>query len=141
MIYFRLALLDDVYKQIRADSSVVKQANGTPPFRRIDGTSMNADSDVEVGVASGYAIQHAIPSGFVSPQNHANDNDFEPHHRYAVAGNKAGLKSNDIFYIKKSQIALLFNLKFLFLLLKSNVKHFHFRNRSFFLFFNKILQF
>lgn len=96
MIHFRLALLDDVYKQIRADSSTMKHANDTPPFRRIDGTSMHADNDVEVGVASGYAIQHAIPSGFVPPQNHANDNDFEPHHRYAVAGNKAGLNSNEI---------------------------------------------
>lgn len=89
---FRLALLDDVYKQIRADNSTMRNVNETPPFRRIDGASAsNADNEYEVGVASGYAIQHPIPSGFVPPQNHAsNDIDYENYHRYAVAGNKAG---------------------------------------------------
>lgn len=96
---FRLALLDDVYKQIRADNSSKKNvnvnvnANNTPPFRRIDGVPVaSGDNEYEEGVASGYAIQHPIPSGFVPPQNHAsNDIDYENYHRYAVAGNKAGL--------------------------------------------------
>lgn len=84
-------MLDDVYKQIRADNSTMRNVSQTPPFRRIDGTSANTDSDVEVGVASGYAIQHPVPSGFVPSQNHANDYDYDSYPRYAVAGNKAGL--------------------------------------------------
>lgn len=89
---FRLALLDDVYKQIKADNSTMKNMNETPPFRRIDGAPASGDNEYEVGVASGYAIQHPIPSGFVPPPNHAsNDIDYENYHRYAVAGNKAGL--------------------------------------------------
>lgn len=95
MYIFRLALLDDVYKQIRADNSTIKNVNQTPPFRRIDGASSTSGGDnneYEVGVASGYAIQHPIPSGFVPPPNHAaSDIDYENYHRYAVAGNKAGL--------------------------------------------------
>lgn len=96
----RMALLDDVYKQIRADNATIKNVNATPPFRRIDGTSATngADNEYEVGVASGYAIQHPIPSGFVPPQNHApNDIDFENYQRYAVAGNKAGLITDIMF--------------------------------------------
>ncbi|XP_031631439.1 uncharacterized protein LOC116345865 [Contarinia nasturtii] len=85
----KLALLDDVYKQIKADNLTMKNLNETPPFRRIDGASVSGDNEYEVGVASGYAIQHPIPSGFVPPQNHANDIDYENFHRYAVAGNKA----------------------------------------------------
>lgn len=72
----------------------MKNMNETPPFRRIDGApASGGDNEYEVGVASGYAIQHPIPSGFVPPpSNHAsNDIDYENYHRYAVAGNKAGL--------------------------------------------------
>lgn len=71
----------------------MKMMNETPPFRRIDGAApaASADNEYEVGVASGYAIQHPIPSGFVPPPNHAShDIDYENYHRYAVAGNKAG---------------------------------------------------
>lgn len=75
----------------------MKNLNETPPFRRIDGSSVSGDNEYEVGVASGYAIQHPIPSGFVPPQNHANDIDYENYHRYAtVAGNKAGI----IFHLR-----------------------------------------
>lgn len=98
-----MALLDDIYKQIRVNnaSGAFLHGNGThpePPFRRIDPALANAEhtaaegaEDEEVGVASGFAIQNPIPSGFVPPQNHANDIDDEVYQRYAVAGNKAGL--------------------------------------------------
>lgn len=96
---FRVALLDDVYKQIRANNVTASlmdeshQEASHPPFRRIDATSVNGEEgEHEVGVASGYAIQHPIPSGFVPPQNHANEIDFDSSQRYSVAGNKAGLR-------------------------------------------------
>lgn len=92
---FRLALLDDIHKQIKANnvSAFLSGAQG-PPFRRIDAAlagNGNTENEEEVGVASGYAIQHSIPSGFVTPQNHANDIDNENYQRYSVAGNKAGM--------------------------------------------------
>lgn len=83
---FRLALLEDIHKQIAANKSTP-----TPPFRRIDGSSANSDNEYEEGVASGYAIHNPIPSGFVSPQNHLTDADYETYNRYPVAGNKAGI--------------------------------------------------
>lgn len=92
---FRVALLDDVYKQIKANNmsttAVVNEAQQGPPFRRIDATQINLENDDEVGVASGYAIQHPIPSGFVPPQNHANNIGYDHSHSLPVAGNKAGL--------------------------------------------------
>lgn len=93
-ISFRVALLDDVYKQIRAKkepTTHIDEAHKEPPFRRIDATLTDGDSDDEVGIASGYAVQHPIPSPFVPPQNHANEIDFDHSQRYTVAGNKAGL--------------------------------------------------
>lgn len=70
-------------------------AHVEPPFRRIDPAPSNTEhedaEEEEVGVASGFAIQNPIPSGFVPPQNHANDIDYDYYQRYAVAGNKAGL--------------------------------------------------
>lgn len=91
-----MALLDDVYKQIKVNNASDTfldrdDAHPEPPFRRIDPASINSENEEEVGVASGYAIQNPIPSGFVPPQNHANDIDFDHYQRYAVAGNKAGL--------------------------------------------------
>lgn len=100
-----MALLDDIYKQIRVNNAsgtslYGKDAHPEPPFRRIDPSTTNTEhieeisgDDEEVGVASGYAIQNPIPSGFVPPQNHANDIDYDNLQRYAVAGNKAGLYS------------------------------------------------
>lgn len=94
-IYCRVALLDDVYKQIKVNNASGTfwddENNPKPPFRRIDPAPISAEHDEEVGVASGYAIQNPAPSGFVPPQNHANDIDFDNYQRFAVAGNKAGL--------------------------------------------------
>lgn len=92
-----MALLDDVYKQIKVNNVSGTFLDGDdaqpkPPFRRIDPAAVSAEHDEEVGVASGYAIQNPAPSGFVSPpQNHANDIDYDNYQRFAVAGNKAGL--------------------------------------------------
>lgn len=91
-----MALLDDVYKQIKMNNASNTfldhdDVYPEPPFRRIDPALANSEHDEEVGVASGYAIQSPIPSGFVPPQNHANDIDDDHYQRYAVAGNKAGL--------------------------------------------------
>lgn len=92
-----MALLDDVYKQIKVNNASGaflddgEDVHPEPPFRRIDPAPASAEHDEEVGVASGYAIQNPIPSGFVPPQNHANDIDFDNYQRFAVAGNKAGL--------------------------------------------------
>lgn len=63
-----------------------------PPFRRIDGESAGDISDIEEGVVRGFAVQHAIPSGFVLPNNHSNHlhNDFDDYYQQNVAGNKAG---------------------------------------------------
>lgn len=93
--FFRVALLDDVYKQIKLNNASDTFLDGEdthsePPFRRIDPALASNEHDEEVGVASGYAIQNPIPSGFVPPQNHANDIDLDNFQRYAVAGNKAG---------------------------------------------------
>lgn len=94
VLILRLALLDDVYRQIRANNSTMESGGEIPhepPFRRIDTASINNDNEEEVGIASGYAIQHPAPSGFVRPQNHANDIDYDNYNKFAVAGNKAGL--------------------------------------------------
>lgn len=53
----------------------------SPPFRRIDSsgtTSEEIENEYEDGTVSGYAVQHAIPSGFVSPrpENHQNVPQF-----------------------------------------------------------------
>lgn len=89
---FRVALLDDISKQIKVNNATGPFLDGNdahpePPFRRIDPAPANAANEEEVGVASGYAV----PSGFVPPQNHATDIDYDNYQRYAVAGNKAGL--------------------------------------------------
>lgn len=84
-----------MYKQIKANNASaakLNEAHFEPPFRRIDTTPVNLDNDDEIGIASGYAIQHPIPSGFVPPQNHANDIDYDNSHTIPVAGNKAGLR-------------------------------------------------
>lgn len=94
----RLALLDDVYRQIRANNASTEgggEIPREPPFRRIDSGSINNENEEEIGIASGYAIQHPAPSGFVRPSNHANDIDYDNYNnKYAVAGNKAGLCFN-----------------------------------------------
>lgn len=114
---FRVALLDDVYKQIRANNVTASlmdeshQEASHPPFRRIDATSVNGEEgEHEVGVASGYAIQHPIPSGFVPPQNHANEIDFDSSQRYSVAGNKAGLR---FFRVSNKQYEIIHSAKYL----------------------------
>lgn len=92
IVNFRLAMLDDVRRQIKPGHAKEKSEKGTLPFRRIDGATLNSDNnEYEVGVASGYAIQQPSPSGFVSPQNHASDFDYDNYHRHAIAGSKAGL--------------------------------------------------
>lgn len=52
----------------------------SPPFRRIDsGNAASAPDDnegeYEEGTVSGYAVQHAMPSGFVRPRPDNNQND------------------------------------------------------------------
>lgn len=103
IIFFtsRVALLDDVYKQIKVNNASGTFLDGDgahpePPFRRIDPPA-SSEHDEEFGVASGYAIHNPTPSGFVPPQNHANDIEFDNYQRYAVAGNKAGLYSTRKF--------------------------------------------
>lgn len=94
-----MVLLDDIHKHISANKSLnpndsTSSTIKTPPFRRIDGESTNDDTDIEEGIVHGYAIQHAIPSGFVLPNNQANQYDLNfnknDYHHQAVAGNKAG---------------------------------------------------
>lgn len=91
-------LLDDIQNQIATDKSSVNGSETgpvkTPPFRRIDGEAAS-DGDVEEGVVRGFAIQQAIPSGFVLPNNHTNhlSNDFDgDYYHQPIAGNKAGFR-------------------------------------------------
>lgn len=81
-------MLDDVHRQINSRGRT-KNVKGNSSFRRIDGTTQISDDEYELGVVKGYAVQHPSPSGFVLPQNHANDFDFESY-KHAIAGNKAG---------------------------------------------------
>lgn len=66
----------------------------SPPFRRIDSGTVPAsdenESEYEEGTVSGYAVQHAMPSGFVRPrpENHqyaanSNENNNQPEQQYA----------------------------------------------------------
>lgn len=97
-------LLDDIQKQIATDHLSSSTSNATelvktPPFRRIDGEPMADHGDIEEGVVRGFAIQHAIPSGFVLPTNHSNhlSSDFDTDYLHqAVAGNKAGFRPHFI---------------------------------------------
>lgn len=82
-------MLGDVHR--RTSSIRGNKIKKTAPFRRIDGATVNSDNEYEVGVASGYAIQHPTPSGFVLPQHHSNDLQYENIQKYSVAGSKAGL--------------------------------------------------
>lgn len=81
-------MLDDVHRQINSRGNS-KNVEGNSSFRRIDGTTQISDDEYELGVAKGYAVQHPSPSGFVLPQNHANDFDYESY-KHTIAGNKAG---------------------------------------------------
>lgn len=69
-------LLNDIHKHIMQNSS----SDSSPPFRRIDDTAANSESadkhDYEEGIVRGYAVHHPAPSGFVLPNNHANDMDY-----------------------------------------------------------------
>lgn len=97
-------LLDDIQNQIATDQLSPADGNvtgfvKTPPFRRIDGEPIPEHGDIEEGVVRGFAIQHAVPSGFVLPNNHSNHlgSDFEPdYYQQAVAGNKAGIRQDTI---------------------------------------------
>lgn len=68
----------------------------SPPFRRIDSgdatsTSDESETEYEEGTVSGYAVQHATPSGFVRPR--PDDQQNEP--QYAVNENNNNHKPPD----------------------------------------------
>lgn len=94
-LLIRTSTLDDIYQHINSNGST---SGGTknPPFRRIDGSNSNDESEYEEGTVTGYAVQHPVPSGFVRrPANHLNENENqESLLQQSIAGNKAGNISN-----------------------------------------------
>lgn len=92
----RTSTLDDIFRHIKANGSSGVDFLKSPPFRRIDSgvasTSDENENEYEEGTVSGYAVQHAMPSGFVRPrpENHQNDiqyatnnnNNHQPEQQY-----------------------------------------------------------
>lgn len=79
-------LLNDIQQHIKSNSSAPP-----PPFRRIDDSMGNDNGsdkqEYEEGIVRGYAFQHPAPSGFVLPNNHANDLEYN---LQQVADSKTG---------------------------------------------------